>query len=660
MKYIVSNNYNGNLFKHLSVNESLDILKKETLLGIDTETLGLDCHSDKLTLLQFGTDKNQIIIDCTSININYYKNILEDNNIIKIGANLKFDLQFLYKNNIWCQNVWDILLAEYVLYNGLNENKLKNIYLNYLGKDSSEEYRKQLLRKANLGWYSLMALVFKYSNYRLNKSTRDDFMNYLSDEFLNYSAEDVQFLTDIYKKQYELVSQDGCLKAVKLENAFLEPLAYIEFCGLGINQTKWLEIYKENKKKCEECLDKLNNYIYDHKLTKYQDPQLDIFDDGTSKKVLINWNSQPQLVQLLNELGVNTIDGDGNVSVDSKVLKSQEEKCDLIPLLLEYNDYEKLSSTYGKDFLKFVNNTTGRIHCDYTQLVSTSRLSSSKPNLQNIPATADFRETFEAKEGNMFVSCDYSGQESVVLVNYSKEPKLIEFYKKGLGDLHSYVAKLTFPNEIGDTPIEDIKAKFKKLRQIAKSVEFAVAYGGTGFTISKNVGLAPEEGERIYNQYMEAFSGLKDYFEKVGRFTKQHGYVLISPLTGRKYWIEEYDKYKSLSEEIQNNYDKDILRKFNKIDNKIQRLSQNYPIQGTSSEVTKLAIIWFFKWIKMHNLLNKVLIVGAVHDEILVEYPEELTMVPEILRKCMVKGAEPYCPVIPLEAAPEVGKYWIH
>lgn len=660
MKYIVSETYEGNIFKKISVEESLQLLQKEQLLGIDTETLGLDCHSDKLTLLQFGTRKDQIIIDCISTNIKNYKEILENDSIIKIGANLKFDLQFLYKNDIWCQKVWDILIAEYVLYNGLNEKKLKNIYLQYLGNDSSEEARRQLLRKANLGWYSLMALVFKYSNYRLNKSVRNDFQDYLSDKFLNYSAEDVEFLIHIYEEQKRAAEKDGCLKAIDLENVFLEPLAYIEFCGLGINQTKWLDIYKENKIKCQESLEKLNNYIYDHNLTKYQDLQLDLFSGSSDRKVLINWNSQPQLVQLLNELGVSTIDGDGNVSVDSKVLKSQADKCDLIPLLLEYNDYEKLSSTYGKDFLKFVNPNTGRIHCDYTQLVSTSRLSSSNPNLQNIPATADFRAAFEAKDGNLFVSCDFSGQESVLLVNYSKEQKLIEFYQKKLGDLHSYVAKLTFPKEIGDTPIEDVKAKFKHLRQIAKSVEFAAAYGGTGYTIAKNIGVSAEEGERIYNQYMSAFSGLKDYFEKVGRYTKQHGYVLISPITGRKFWIEDYEKYKTLSIEIQNNYDKTTLQKYNKIDKKIQRLSQNYPIQGSASETTKASIIWFFKWIRMHNLFNKVLIVGAVHDEILVEYPEEYTMVPEILRKCMVKGAEPYCSIIPMEAVPEVGKYWIH
>lgn len=159
---------------------------------------------------------------------------------------------------------------------------------------------------------------------------------------------------------------------------------------------------------------------------------------------------------------------------------------------------------------------------------------------------------------------------------------------------------------------------------------------------------------------MSAFSGLKDYFEKVGRFTKQNGYVLISKVTGRKFWINDYDKFKQLAEDIQYTYDKDSLRKYNKINNKIQRLSQNYPIQGCASEVTKLAIIWFFRWIRMHNLWNKVLIVGAVHDEILVEYPEQFTMVPEVLRKCMEKASEEYCPIIPLGASPEVGKFWIH
>lgn len=472
MKYIVSKQYKGTKFKVITVAESLlKLMTTERVLGIDTETLGLDCHSDKLTLLQFGTSKDQIIIDCTSIDIREYKAILESTEIIKVGANLKFDLQFFYKNGIYPRNLWDILLAEYVIYNGLNEERLKSIYMRFLGNEGSDVERKKLLHKANLGWYSLMALVFEYTGYRLNKSVRENFNNYLSEVFLQYSAQDVEFLIPVYNKQKEVAIKDGCLKAIELENEFIEPLAYIEFCGLGINQKKWLDLYKINKEKSELCLQKLNQYIYDHNLVKYQNTQLDLFSGDSENKVLINWNSQPQLIQLFQDLGVNTVDADGNVSIDEKVLKSQEDKCDLIPLLLEYNEYEKLSSTYGKDFLKFVNPTTGRIHCDYTQLVSTSRLSSSKPNLQNIPATAAFREAFEANEGNMFVSCDYNSQESILLVNASREPKLIEFYQKGLGDLHSYVAKLTFPKEIGDTPIEDVKAKFKKLRQIAKSVE---------------------------------------------------------------------------------------------------------------------------------------------------------------------------------------------
>lgn len=661
MKYIVSKDYKGDLFKTISVQESIELLDKMgNIIGIDTETLGLDCHSDKITLLQFGTIEDQLIIDCVSTDITNYKGILESENIVKVGANLKFDLQFFYKNNIFPRNLWDILLAEYVLYNGLNEERLKDIYIKFLGKDGSDVERKKLLHKANLGWYSLMSLVFVYTGNRLNKSVRENFNDYLSEIFLQYSAKDVEYLLPVYLKQKELAKKDGCIKAINLENEFLEPLAYIEFCGLGIDVDKWNKLYEFNKAKCDDCLNKLNKYIYDKNLTKYQDLQLDLFSSDNNYKVLINWDSQPQLLQLFKELGVNTVDADGNISINEKVLKPQKDKCDLIPLFLEYSEYQKLASTYGKDFLKYVNKTTGRIHCDYTQLVSTSRLSSSKPNLQNIPATSAFRETFIAKPNNKFVSCDYNGQESNLLVNASKEPKLIEFYQKGLGDLHSYVAKLTFPDEIGDTPIEDVKAKFKSLRQLAKTVEFAVAYGGTGFTISKNVGIAPEEGERIYNQYMSAFSGLKDYFEKVGRFTKQHGYVLISEVTGRKFWINNYNYFKNLEKAIQDSYDRDSLREYNKISNKIQRLSQNYPIQGRASEVTKLAIIWFFRWIRMHKLWNKVLIVGAVHDEILVEYPEELTMVPDILRKCMEKASENYCPIIPLEATPEVGNFWIH
>lgn len=461
------------MIKSISIEQSLEMLSTYKILGLDIETLGTDCHTDKMTLLQLGGFLDQFVIDCTSIDVLNYKGILEDKNILKIGCNLKFDLQFLYKNNIWCTNVWDIMLAEFVLYNGVNKERLRDIYMRYAETiKANDAMRSALLKKAKSGWYSLLSLVFQYTGVCLVKSERENFRDYLSKSFIIYSAEDVKYLQMVYEKQRRLIEIDGCYKAVYIENGFVEVLAYIEYCGLKLDTKQWLDLYQKNLTKYNELLHQLNKWIYDNNITKYQDLQMDLFDNNDEYKTLINWQSSKQLVALFRELGLNVINKDGKVSVDDQVMSEQKDKSTLVPLLIEFSDYKKATGTYGEKFLQHINPSTGRIHPDFTQLINTSRISCHNPNLQNLPADAAFRHCFVPEEGNIICDADYSGQESVLLVNFSKEKNLISFYKNGGGDLHSYVAKLTFPDEIGDTPIEEIKAKFGDLRQISKKVEF--------------------------------------------------------------------------------------------------------------------------------------------------------------------------------------------
>lgn len=401
---------NEHMITSISVEKSLEMLSSYDILGLDIETLGLDCHSDKITLLQLGGVINQFVIDCTTVDITNYKEILENPKILKIGCNLKFDLQFLYKNNIWCTNVWDIMLAEYVLYNGMNKERLMSIYMKYAEViKADEKKRSSLAKKAQSGWYSLLALVFEYTGTCLDKSERSNFTNFLSKDFITYSADDVKYLQLVYLKQLEHIKMDGCFKAVYIENGFVEVLAYIEFCGLKLDKEQWLNLYKSNLQKYNELLHQLNKWIYDNNLEKYQDHQLDIFSSGEEYRTLINWQSPAQLIKLFKELGLNVVNKDGKVSVDESVLSAQKDDSTLIPILLEFAEYKKATGTYGKEFFKYINKHTGRIHPDFTQLVNTSRISCHNPNLQNLPADDSFRHCFVPEEGNIICDADYSG-----------------------------------------------------------------------------------------------------------------------------------------------------------------------------------------------------------------------------------------------------------
>lgn len=291
------------------------------------------------------------------------------------------------------------------------------------------------------------------------------------------------------------------------------------------------------------------------------------------------------------------------------------------------------------------------------------------PNLQNLPAGKETRECFISEIGWDMTSADYSSQESIVLANFSKEPNLINFYEKGLSDSHSYVAFLMYP-ELRICNVEDvtpdtldwIKKNHKDKRQIAKAAAFAIAYGGNGATIAKNCNIPKEDGIFVYNQYFKSFPEMSKYFDLGFRRAAHFGYVEFNPITKRKFFFNKeennYFKYKEEVEEL--NY-RENIRLYNTSKSEIQRISQNYCIQGSSSDITKYACILYFKEILKRGWWLKVKIVNLVHDEIIIETPHDLTVeAKNLLLDCMKEAAKPFCKIVPLGASADTGDHWIH
>lgn len=236
----------------------------------------------------------------------------------------------------------------------------------------------------------------------------------------------------------------------------------------------------------------------------------------------------------------------------------------------------------------------------------------------------------------------------------------------------SFVASKIYA-ELGDLDLKDIKKYHKDKRQKAKSAGFAINYGGNGYTISENLGISVEEGDKIYNAYLDAFPGLKNYFDKQKREALKLGYIKISDVTNRKYFISNLELFRELEKEVNEpgfwtKYRsspspilKERVKKYFKWKSAIERLSLNYPIQGSSAEITKIAGILMFDWIIQKDLQGVVKIVNVVHDEYIVECPEH--MAEEISSKVkyfMEKAGEYYCKIIPLVAEPEISKVWQH
>lgn len=651
----------GGEFPQISLEEAIEMLKPLPEIPNDTETSGLSCHSKKLLLIQLGNEDFQIDFDIASYGGQIpqpLKDFMNTYDGLWILQNAKFDLQFYYKQGVILKHVYDTMLAEYIITMGYTE------------------FRDGKVRDVRR---DLQTLVRKYCNVVLDKSVRGEIIRTgLSARVIEYGANDVKYLIPVKNAQMKVIQAKHLDKAVELDNKFVKVLAYIEYCGIKLDWDKWAakaEEYRQNVINSEEAI---NRHLY------YDLKRTDCFGSNSLfsdvPQCLINWSSPKQVIPLFESLGINCTyydHGEEKKSCSEKVLNFQIKDFKILQLYFEYKEATKKFSTYGYSWQKMINKDTGRIHTSFMQIMATGRLScgdmdNDQPNLQNLPNDKYTRSCFIAEPGNKYIACDYSSQESIVLANFANDESLISFYRKGLTDMHSFVAFLLYPelqeelhktaDELTENDLIWIKKNHKDLRQIAKTAEFAIAYGGDGSTIAKNTGSSKAQGIEVYNAYFTAFSGMKQYFDRVINRTLKYGYIEYNPYTKRKYFLMPSNPVIKYAEKLHYGelYGWEAIE-YNEAKAELQRLSQNYPIQGSSADCSKLAGILFFNEIIKRGWFNKVKIVNMIHDEYNVEAPEEITEeVAKCLKDCMVKAGTVFCKIVPLGADVEIGDYWVH
>jgi len=678
MVYLVTEQtelFNSDSYKVISVEESLALLQPYTSLGLDTETSGLDPYTCELLLVQIGNREVQVVIDCRTIDIKVYKEFLESERTF-LGWNLKFDLKFLYRKGIYLRSVYDGFLAE------------KLIWLGY---------------PAGIHSMSLKSAGETYLGIELDKSVRGKIIwsKTLTADIIEYGANDVKYLEDIKTKQEEELIKKDLIRAVDVENRFVLPLAYCEYCGVKLDESKWKVKMITDEAREKESLDLCNQWLLDNEPDSpyiIVDRQGDLFEGFDLKpKVVLNWNSAKQLIPLFKKYGVEVEledkeKGGTKDSIDAKKLKPQKDKCSLIPIYLRYKEANKVTSTYGQTVLNQINKVSGRIHTNFNQLgTDTGRLSSGgkesdgtkKINLQNIPADAITRECFVSEEGNKWISIDYSGEESFLMASIANDKAMLHELIEGDKDLHTLTAKLVFPDIIPfDTPTEIVKTKFKEYRKVSKGYEFAFNYNGNADTIMRNFGLTREEADRIYNAYMSGFNGLKAYQDKKHREWWDKGYILINEWSGHKAYIYDWktlkedkewmrtldwDYYREMKKTDPTCYTVERVRHFFKRKSASDNQSSNYQLQGTGAIIFKVASVYFFNYIRENNLFDKVKLCIPVHDEWNIEAPDDIAEeVAKNLYECMVKAGSFFCTRCKLDADMSrledgsLPTYWIH
>lgn len=515
-------------YKVISAEEALELLAPLSVVELDTETMGLDPYTKELLTVQLGCAEFQVVIDCTSVDIHLFKEYMENPQRMFLGWNIKFDLKFLYHQRIVPLRVYDGYLAEKLLWlgypAGMHEMSLKAASINYLGVDMDKSVRGKIIQTG------------------------------LTEDVIVYAAGDVSYLGKIRDKQLVELEKKGLLKAIDFENEFVKCLAYIEYCGAKLDVDKWKIKMATDLNNLEKYEAELNEWVEESEYSsKYCSVNIqgDLFNGfDTKPRCHINWTSSQQVIPLFEELGLNLKVLDKKTkhykkSVDIKVVEPQASKSPLIPIYIKYKKAAIIVNTFGQKFLNLINPVTGRIHANFNQLgTDTGRLSSTEPNLQNLPHDAQTRACFVSDKGNRWISADYSGQESYLMASMANDEAMLDELINGSGDLHSLTAKMVFQQIPRDMPLKDIKKNFKDLRQEAKGYEFCFNYGGQDSTLIRNYGLDAKRAKEIYENYMSGFAGLKRYqdFRRVDVMRK--GYILLSKITGHKAYIYDYDELK--------------------------------------------------------------------------------------------------------------------
>jgi DNA polymerase-1 len=491
---------------------------------------------------------------------------LEDEKVAKIGHNLKYDIILLEKEGIRVKGpLFDTMIASYLLNPNKPNHSLEEVSLEYLS------YRKK----------TFMEVVKKRSSF--SEVPLEDAVTYAcTDAHLAFELKEILFT--------KLGENDLANLYFTIEMPLISVLAGMEMAGVKIDSEKLAAISKELEREIEG----LTRRIY--------------FLAGEE----FNINSPKQLSKILfHNLslrpGKKTKTG---FSTEMSVLEELAEAHELPREVLVYRSLTKLQTTYIDVLPALIDHRTGRIHTSFNQTVtSTGRLSSSEPNLQNIPVKGAWgkriRETFIAEKGNILLSADYSQVELRLLAHLSNDEGLIDAFRKDL-DIHSRTA-----SEIFGVPIEKVPGD---LRRVAKTVNFGVIYGISPFGLAETLSIPGDDAKKYIDQYFQRHPGVKTYINRSITEAKSNGFV--TTLFGRKRSIPE------------------ILSRNVAVRQQGERFAMNSPIQGTAADIIKVAMINIAGMLREKNLKAKMIL--QVHDELLFElHPGELETLTDIVRKEM-------------------------
>ncbi len=517
--------------------------------------------------------------------------ILKEKVVEKIGQNIKYDLIVLGRHGLQMENIaGDTMVASYLLDPTRRRHNLDEIARDTLGHKmiSYKEVTKGLTRDQN------------FSHVPIERA-------------MEYACEDVHVTCVVKDKFHKELEEKGLWRLYsEVEVPLIPVLAEMEINGILVDKQGLLKLK-------EEFSDRLK--ALKTKIFELAGHEFNINSTKQLAEVLFEELNLPQLKKTKKKTAYST---------DVEVLKSLSKIHPLPELLLQYRNLSKLKSTYVDGLEKEINPETGRIHTSFNQTVTaTGRLSSSEPNLQNIPVRTDegrrIRALFIASPGNILVAADYSQIDLRVLAHYSGDENLVRAFRQG-EDIHRRTAAQIF----------DVEPEFVTLemRRVAKTVNFGIIYGMSAYGLAKELGIGRKEAKKFIDTYFDRYPGVKRFMTQIVEKARHDGFV--ETILGRRRYIKEINSRNR------------ILRQF------AERTAINTPIQGSAADIIKLAMLKVVERFQEQEPEARLLL--QVHDELVVECPEaRCRSVASLLKQTMEEIVDL---LVPLKVAVGWGKNW--
>ena len=558
-----------------------------------------DVMSNKILGIAFCLSKNEAYFLPFSKIISEDKNLLkkfqkvfENEEIEKIGHQLKSSIVLLKRYGISVKgNLFDTSIAHYLLQPELKHQQdyLAEIFLNYHCIAFDSLFDEKLKEK------SLASLPYeKYADYLAEKACVDF------------------YLYDALKDKIKEENLDYLCYEVEMPLIYV--LADMEFTGVSIDT----EALKNIALDLHEKLSIIEKEIY--RLAEEE------FNINSPKKVGEILFDKLQIPAKVKKTKTNK-----QYSTSEDLLQSIKDKHPIIPLLLDYRGIKKLLGTYIEAFPLLINKETGKIHTSFNQAITaTGRLSSSNPNLQNIPIRdelgKEMRKVFSVEDGYYFLSADYSQVELRIMAHLAQDENMIEAFKSGK-DIHQATAARIF-----NLPLDEVDAD---MRRKAKTANFGIIYGISTFGLAERMNVSRTEAKNIIEEYFQKYAAIKQYMDKAIADAKEN--LFVETVFHRKRYLPDVVSHNA------------VVRSY------AERNAINAPIQGTAADNIKIAMVNIFKAFEKENLKAKMII--QVHDELNFVVPvNEIDRVKAVVREEMENAAHFS---VPLKADIGIGKNWL-